>query len=133
MDSPSVPSGAGRGHPAPWLSRQGARRPMIAIKAGAFAVEESQSDDIVLRAGEISVQDMALLHSSGANRSSSPRIGFIVRFSTPEIKATSYPMIRAGGCRAYEYLTFWDAPADNDLDRGLRGREALLAALGRDR
>ncbi len=96
----------------------------------AAPVDQAKAEDIVLRAGEMSIQHMALLHSSGANRSSLSRIGFIVRFSTPDIKATPYPIIRARGLRACGHLTLWDRPADSDLDRGLRGRQALLAKLG---
>ena len=99
----------------------------------AAPVDEVGCEDVVLRAGEMSVQDMALVHSSGANRSGAERVGFIVRFATPAIKSTSYPLIRAKGCRGCGHLTYWERPANKDLEQGLREREALLATLNRDR
>jgi ectoine hydroxylase-related dioxygenase (phytanoyl-CoA dioxygenase family) len=46
----------------------------------AVAVDESEAVDVVLHAGEMSLHDINLVHGSGANRSASPRIGFIVRY-----------------------------------------------------
>lgn len=94
-------------------------------------VDLTKSENIVLRAGEMSIQDMALLHTSNANQSDSPRIGFIVRFSTPEVTATDYPIIHARGSRACRHLTIWDPPVSNDIERGLQGRDAMLETLGR--
>jgi hypothetical protein len=95
----------------------------------AVTVEAGEAEDVILRAGEMLVQDMRLLHASGANDSARPRIGLIVRFATPEIKHTLFPLVRARGCRAVRDRDFRAPPPDNDVARGLRGRAALIEAL----
>lgn len=43
-------------------------------------VNEAEAVDVVLRAGEMSLHHINLVHGSRANRSDGPRIGFIVRY-----------------------------------------------------
>jgi|SRR5262245_2336984 len=40
--------------------------------------------DVALRAGEMSLHDPEILHGSGPNRSTEKRVGFVIRFVTPD-------------------------------------------------
>ncbi|MGH7202318.1 MAG: phytanoyl-CoA dioxygenase family protein [Planctomycetaceae bacterium] len=52
----------------------------------ALPAEEGPIIDVVLRPGEMSLHDSDILHGSGANRSASKRVGFVVRYVTPEAR-----------------------------------------------
>jgi non-heme Fe2+,alpha-ketoglutarate-dependent halogenase len=45
--------------------------------------------DVVLEPGEMSIHDLCVWHGSEANRSDEPRVGFAIRFVTPEAKPKS--------------------------------------------
>ena len=47
------------------------------------AVREDDAVDLELHAGEMSLHDLNTIHSSGPNRSSGERVGFIVRYASP--------------------------------------------------
>ena len=50
------------------------------------AVEEKDAVDVVLRAGEMSLHHVNIIHGSNPNPSDSWRIGFAPRFTTPETR-----------------------------------------------
>ena len=60
-------------------------------------VDESQARDVVLAAGEMSLHHGDIVHGSNPNRSATERIGFIVRFVTPEVRAANHPLVRVRG------------------------------------
>jgi phytanoyl-CoA dioxygenase PhyH len=52
----------------------------------AVAVDETRGVDIVLRAGEMSLHHVRMVHGSPPNRSSDRRIGFAIRYVPPRVK-----------------------------------------------
>jgi len=48
------------------------------------AISDEEAVDLELRAGEMSLHDLNTIHSSAPNRSTSDRIGFIVRYAMPQ-------------------------------------------------
>ena len=73
-------------------------------------VDEDQAWDIVLRPGEMSLHHGDIIHGSNANRSSRERIGFIVRFVTPEVERASHPLIQVRGTASCPHLELMSAP-----------------------
>jgi Phytanoyl-CoA dioxygenase (PhyH) len=55
-------------------------------RAATLKVNEEEAVDIVLRAGEMSLHDVDIVHGSGPNQSQEKRIGFVVRFVTPQAR-----------------------------------------------
>jgi hypothetical protein len=51
----------------------------------AVKVNEKEAVDIVLRPGQMSLHDVAIVHGSRANTSDKPRIGIAVRYMPPEV------------------------------------------------
>lgn len=62
-------------------------------------VAEADIIDIELQPGEVSLHHVRLIHGSGPNTSDQPRIGYAVRYVTPEVKPEieRYPAILARG------------------------------------
>jgi non-heme Fe2+,alpha-ketoglutarate-dependent halogenase len=72
-----------------------------------LAIDESIARHIILRAGEMSLHHSKSIHSSSPNTSDATRIGFIVRFVTPQVTRIPTVVIRARGsfdCRHLEML-----------------------------
>ena len=63
----------------------------------AAEVDESQAVDVVLRAGEMSLHHVDIVHGSNPNRASWWRTGFIVRYSTPRMLRAANPVVIARG------------------------------------
>lgn len=78
-------------------------------------VDESAAVDVVLRPGEMSLHHSNIIHGSNANTSDQPRIGFIVRYVTNQIKKRDRPLIRARGTADCSHLTLAAAPRATDL------------------
>ncbi len=53
-------------------------------------VDESDAVDIVLRAGEMSLHHVKLIHGSNANSSDEQRMGFAIRYVTPQLEQVGY-------------------------------------------
>jgi non-haem Fe2+, alpha-ketoglutarate-dependent halogenase len=87
-------------------------------------VDDADAIDLVLRAGEMSLHHHAIIHGSRPNRSDVKRLGFIVRYVTPEyhLGPQSTPFLRAkGAATCCGHLKIAEAPPDRDV------REALEA------
>lgn len=70
-------------------------------------VDLSRVVDLVLEPGEMSLHHGDLIHGSNPNRSDSDRIGFVVRYLTPEAPPSSPAMIHARGnadCSHFDLL-----------------------------
>ncbi len=78
-------------------------------------VDDSRAVDIELKAGEMSLHHANIVHGSLANRSDDKRIGFIIRFVTPQFRQTINPVVRARGRDACEHLTFWPNTPTGDM------------------
>ena len=55
-------------------------------------VDEADAVDVVLRPGEMSLHHNNIIHGSRASRSGVKRVGFILRFVTPRIRAADVPL-----------------------------------------
>jgi non-haem Fe2+, alpha-ketoglutarate-dependent halogenase len=85
-------------------------------------VDEAQATDLVLQAGEMSLHHNSIIHGSRSNRSGTKRIGFIVRFVTPEydLGPQRTPFLRARGTLARcGHLKIAEEPADRDTRAAL--------------
>lgn len=77
----------------------------------AVEVDEAKAVDVVLRAGEMSLHDVDIVHGSNPNRASWWRTGFIVRYSTPRMLRAANPVVIARGRRAEHLQTMGERPA----------------------
>jgi non-haem Fe2+, alpha-ketoglutarate-dependent halogenase len=71
---------------APGPERHAGPPPRRAGGPGAVAVDERAGVDVALHAGEMSLHDADILHGSGPNRSGGKRVGFVIRYVTPEAR-----------------------------------------------
>jgi non-haem Fe2+, alpha-ketoglutarate-dependent halogenase len=77
----------------------------------AADVDERTAVDVDLKAGEMSLHHVDIVHGSNPNRSSRPRTGFIVRYSTPEMLRAATPVVVARGRQASHLPTVMARPA----------------------
>jgi len=56
-------------------------------------VDSSRAVDLVLRAGEMSLHHIDVVHSSAPNRSDTPRLGFVVRYVRAGFAWDEWPLI----------------------------------------
>jgi non-haem Fe2+, alpha-ketoglutarate-dependent halogenase len=85
-------------------------------------VDEAQATDLVLQAGEMSLHHNSIIHGSRSNRSDTKRIGFIVRFVTPQydLGPQRAPFLRARGTVARcGHLDIAEGPLDGDIRAAL--------------
>ena len=61
------------------------------------AIREKDAVDVELRAGEMSLHDLNTIHSSAPNRSTSDRIGFIIRYAMPQAEPPAGPPVVVRG------------------------------------
>src|SRR5215212_1582673 len=61
----------------------------------SLEVDESAGVDIELQTGEMSLHHPGLIHGSFPNQSEDKRIGFIIRYVTPEFASSENPVVRA--------------------------------------
>ncbi len=97
----------------------------------AVEVDESQATDVALQAGEMSIHQNAILHSSLPNGSDRKRIGFIIRFVTPAFQHAHMPVLRVRGNAEAPHMELWEAPPPADVEAGIADREAFVSALAR--
>lgn len=63
----------------------------------AVDVDETTAVDVELRAGEMSLHHVDIVHGSNPNHASWARTGFIVRYSTPQMLRAATPVVIARG------------------------------------
>jgi non-haem Fe2+, alpha-ketoglutarate-dependent halogenase len=97
--------------------------PQQKCRVTAVKVNEEQVVDIVLRAGEMSLHDIDIVHGSGPNHSEEKRIGFVVRYVTPEARPLEGrpPAILARGDDSGGHFQLVDPPRETDASQALRG------------
>lgn len=80
------------------------------------AEEELELVDAVLRAGELSLHAGDVIHGSAPNLSSHKRVGFVIRYMTPEARplAGKPPVIRVRGSAPVEHWTVVDPPRETE-------------------
>ncbi len=77
----------------------------------AVDVNEAHAVDVELRAGEMSLHHVDIVHGSNPNRASWWRTGFIVRYSTPRMLRAANPVVIARGRRAAHLETMEERPS----------------------
>ena len=84
-------------------------------------VQEADAIDLVLSAGEMSLHHHAIIHGSRPNRSDTKRLGFIVRFVTPEyhLGPQRIPFLRAKGNFECRQLKLAEQPPVRDTRESL--------------
>jgi Phytanoyl-CoA dioxygenase (PhyH) len=77
--------------------------------------------DVVLRAGEMSLHDVHVLHGSSPNLSREKRVGFVVRFVTPESRPRHGrpPAILVRGEDRHGHFALIEPPRDTDIDTAI--------------
>jgi len=81
--------------------------------------DDSRAKDIELKAGEMSLHQANIVHGSLANDSDDKRIGFIIRFVTPQFQKTINPVVRARGRDECGQLTIWPHSPTDDMKETL--------------
>ncbi len=66
--------------------------------------QKNEIENIVLKPGQISLHDGALIHSSSPNLTNKNRVGFIVRYLTPDILKTNNPVLQVRGKKSITHL-----------------------------
>lgn len=86
----------------------------------AVKVEEREAVDIVLRPGQMSLHDVAIVHGSRANTSDKPRIGIAARYMPPEVVQDGNVRqlaLLVRGEDDYSHVDLIDPPQHDDLSR----------------
>jgi hypothetical protein len=102
-------------------------------------VDEKDATDVVLRAGEMSLHHVNIIHGSNANHSDGRRVGFAIRFITPDVRQVGEPpkAVLARGRDDYHHFELLEAPPDLGIEEALAAQAAaarrLLAALTKTR
>jgi len=89
-------------------------------------VDENRASDVVLKAGEMSLHQNQIIHGSQPNRSGTKRIGFIVRFTTPQYSRSADPVIRARGQHDCGHLQLLAQPPAGAIEAGITAWKEFL-------
>jgi non-haem Fe2+, alpha-ketoglutarate-dependent halogenase len=92
-------------------------------------VNEAEAIDIVLRAGEMSLHDVEIPHGSGPNRSGEKRVGFVIRYVTPEGRPPEGrpAAILARGHDRHNHFHLVDPPTEKDAEEALAEMKSSAA------
>ena len=92
-------------------------------------VPEEAITDIELAAGEMSLHDVRIIHGSNPNSSESPRIGYAIRYVTPEVRArdADHPAVLVRGSVSGEWPLFEGPPRYGSVDEALAAHQAAAA------
>jgi non-haem Fe2+, alpha-ketoglutarate-dependent halogenase len=96
----------------------------------AVDVPEDQVVNVELKAGEMSLHHLDIVHGSGANTSDHDRTGFIIRFTTPEI-LPSTRVVNAAGSSTRSHLDIISRPVDTASPEVWRAYRELLRSQER--
>ena len=92
----------------------------------AVRVDERDATDFVLAAGEMSLHDVYIVHSSYSNHSDRCRVGFSVTYTTPPASAANALFVRARGHAALPHLRLWSEPPCETVSDGLAAHAEWL-------
>jgi ectoine hydroxylase-related dioxygenase (phytanoyl-CoA dioxygenase family) len=94
----------------------------------SVAVDEAQAVDVTLAPGEMSVHHVNLIHSSRANGSAVPRIGFAVRYVAPGVRQARahHRVVVARGRDPYGHFDKQEAPPGHSVADGLAAQAEIL-------
>jgi len=97
----------------------------------AAQVDDSEATDVVLRAGEMSLHDMNIVHGSNPNHSALRRTGFAIRYVAPHVKQWSahHPVLLVRGTdRHGNFHLYTDAPRE-DFGQAVAAQRRFSAEL----
>jgi ectoine hydroxylase-related dioxygenase (phytanoyl-CoA dioxygenase family) len=89
-------------------------------------VDESRALDVVLKAGEMSLHQGDIVHGSEPNNSDTKRVGFVVRYVTPEFEQAVNPVVSARGRGECRHLTFLREPPQCGIAQSVAPWEEYL-------
>ncbi len=131
-------------HKNPILPHEETYAPENALSRGqeiAVQVDEEQVVDVVLKPGQMSLHDVAIVHGSKANTSDQPRIGIAVRYMPTHVYQDGNVRqlaVLVRGVDEYGYADLIEPPSQDDptnnalqlesLDRLFRNAEGIEAA-----
>ncbi|HEX9945164.1 MAG TPA: phytanoyl-CoA dioxygenase family protein [Thermoanaerobaculia bacterium] len=103
---------------------ESARSPDNLLASGmeiAVEVDERQARDVVLRAGEMSLHHVDIVHGSNANRSATRRVGFAVRYLPPRVSQAleHHEVLLARGRDDHCHYRLLGEPPAPGLEEGL--------------
>jgi non-heme Fe2+,alpha-ketoglutarate-dependent halogenase len=116
--------------------------PMMAnnlLSAGlevAVEVDESRARDLLLKAGELSLHHVHMVHGSNPNRSVGKRTGFAIRYVAPEVRQAlpHHQVLLARGRDTHShYRVLTEHPAYNTMDEALEAQSEFARQILRDR
>jgi ectoine hydroxylase-related dioxygenase (phytanoyl-CoA dioxygenase family) len=92
-------------------------------------VNEAEAIDVVLRPGEMSLHDGDIPHGSGPNRSGVKRVGFAIRYVTPEARPPEgrLPAILARGSDRHQHFHLVEPPTEADAEQALAAMKRSAA------
>jgi non-haem Fe2+, alpha-ketoglutarate-dependent halogenase len=93
-------------------------------------VNEAEAIDIVLRAGEMSLHDDEIPHGSGPNRSDDKRVGFVIRYVTPEARPPEGQpaALLVRGHDSHNHFRLLHPPTERDAEAALSEMKASAAS-----
>jgi ectoine hydroxylase-related dioxygenase (phytanoyl-CoA dioxygenase family) len=93
----------------------------------ADGIDEARAVDVRLEAGTMSLHHVDIVHGSGPNRSDIPRIGFAIRYTTPEVsqQRPHHDVVLARGTDRRGHFALRRTPPDGSLEEGLAAQAAV--------
>jgi hypothetical protein len=94
----------------------------------ACEVDEKDATDVTLRAGEMSLHHVNLVHGSNPNRSPGPRLGFAIRYVAPSVTqgVAAVPTVLARGRDDFGYFESLAAPPTYSFREAIAAQSELL-------
>lgn len=97
----------------------------------AVTVEESQATDVILRAGEMSLHHVNIVHGSNPNRSGAPRAGFAIRYVAPHVAQARphFPVMLVRGEDSHGHFELQRHPPGEDFEHSVAALQEFSARL----
>lgn len=89
-------------------------------------VDEATACDVVLQAGEMSLHHYSIIHGSNPNLSDAKRIGFIIRYVTPQFPRAGTLFVRARGAGDCSPLELLREPPSGDFEDNFAAWSAFI-------
>lgn len=101
----------------------------------AGPIDEFKAVDVVLEAGQMSLHHVQLVHGSNPNRSDTRRVGFAIRYASPEVAQdmSHHEVLLARGKDEYRHFAHLQEPPRGSLAEGMARHAALIRELRRTR
>jgi ectoine hydroxylase-related dioxygenase (phytanoyl-CoA dioxygenase family) len=90
-------------------------------------IDQTAAVDLVLRAGEMSLHHVQIVHGSEANRSASKRIGFAIRYVAPDVSQAleHHVVVLARGRDAHHHYELLDKAPAGSIAEGIAAQAAF--------